>query len=94
MLFFFGHLLILIVLLDYTHRIGRTGRAGKSGMAVSFLTNDDSHLFYDLKQLLKSSPNSICPSELDRHPEAQNPPSGIQVGGKPRKRKDEVLFLQ
>lgn len=23
---------------DYTHRIGRTGRAGKSGMAISFLT--------------------------------------------------------
>ena len=33
----------------YTHRIGRTGRAGKSGKAITFLTQDDSHLFYDLK---------------------------------------------
>ena len=35
----------------YTHRIGRTGRAGKSGKAITFLTNDDSHLFYELKVL-------------------------------------------
>ena len=36
---------------DYTHRIGRTGRAGKSGIAVTFLTKDDSALFYGLKQV-------------------------------------------
>lgn len=49
---------------DYTHRIGRTGRAGKTGIAVSFLTKDDSGLFYDLKQLIMSSPISTCPPEL------------------------------
>ncbi len=38
---------------DYTHRIGRTGRAGKSGIAVTFLTKDDSPLFYGLKQVSK-----------------------------------------
>ena len=36
---------------DYTHRIGRTGRAGKTGVAVTFLTKDDSGVFYDLKQV-------------------------------------------
>ena len=41
---------------DYTHRIGRTGRAGKTGIAISFCTEDDSPLFYDLKQLVSSSP--------------------------------------
>ena len=25
----------------YVHRIGRTGRAGKQGTAITFLTNDD-----------------------------------------------------
>ena len=35
----------------YTHRIGRTGRAGKTGMAISFLTSADSAVFYDLKQV-------------------------------------------
>ena len=37
---------------DYTHRIGRTGRAGKSGVAVTFLTENDSATFYDLRQRL------------------------------------------
>ncbi len=36
---------------DYTHRIGRTGRAGKTGVAVTFLTKDDAAVFYDLKQV-------------------------------------------
>lgn len=36
---------------DYTHRIGRTGRAGKTGIAVTFLTKEDSTIFYDLKQV-------------------------------------------
>lgn len=36
---------------DYTHRIGRTGRAGKTGIAVTFLTKDDAGTFYDLKQV-------------------------------------------
>lgn len=40
---------------DYTHRIGRTGRAGKTGIAVTFLTGDDSAVFYDLKQVVKTS---------------------------------------
>ncbi|KAH9403555.1 DEAD (Asp-Glu-Ala-Asp) box polypeptide 23 [Tyrophagus putrescentiae] len=53
---------------DYTHRIGRTGRAGKHGKAISLLTKDDSGLFYDLKALLTSSPVSSCPPELANHP--------------------------
>eukprot|EP00730_Choanoeca_flexa_P018302 TRINITY_DN8890_c0_g2_i2.p1 TRINITY_DN8890_c0_g2~~TRINITY_DN8890_c0_g2_i2.p1 ORF type:complete len:813 (+),score=272.56 TRINITY_DN8890_c0_g2_i2:43-2439(+) len=58
----------------YTHRIGRTGRAGKSGVAVTFLTEDDSKTFYDLRMMLKASVNSVCPKELDQHKEAQVKP--------------------
>ncbi|KAK3145497.1 hypothetical protein QOZ80_3BG0253550 [Eleusine coracana subsp. coracana] len=33
----------------YTHRVGRTGRAGNKGVATSFLTLEDTHIFFDLK---------------------------------------------
>lgn len=52
---------------DYTHRIGRTGRAGMKGTAITFLTMEDSETFYDLKQSLLKSPNSVIPNELSRH---------------------------
>ncbi|XP_040580431.1 probable ATP-dependent RNA helicase DDX23 [Lepeophtheirus salmonis] len=73
----------------YTHRIGRTGRAGKSGKAISFCTQEDSPLFYDLKQMLMSSPVSHCPPELANHPEAQSKPGTVVQ----KKRKDEKIFV-
>lgn len=61
----------------YTHRIGRTGRAGKKGEAISFLTKEDSHLFYDLKQILMASPHAFMPAEFANHPDAQVKPGTI-----------------
>ncbi|KAJ1917418.1 mRNA splicing protein prp28 [Mycoemilia scoparia] len=58
---------------EYTHRIGRTGRAGKEGTAHTFLTPEDSGVFYDLKKMLMSSPLSRCPPELANHEAAQAP---------------------
>lgn len=34
---------------SYVHRIGRTGRAGKLGTAITFLTNEDDEVMYELK---------------------------------------------
>jgi ATP-dependent RNA helicase DDX23/PRP28 len=62
---------------DYTHRIGRTGRAGKSGVAITFLTPQDSHVFYDLKQALMRSSVSTCPPELANHEDAQIKPMKV-----------------
>ncbi|XP_044743410.1 probable ATP-dependent RNA helicase DDX23 [Chrysoperla carnea] len=75
---------------DYTHRIGRTGRAGKTGIAISFCTKDDSQLFYDLRLMLQASPVSTCPSELLNHPEAQHRPGAAPP--QPKKRRDEKIF--
>jgi ATP-dependent RNA helicase DDX23/PRP28 len=66
---------------DYTHRIGRTGRAGKKGLAVSLLTADDTDVMYDLKQMLLST-NSVVPSELDRHEASRVKPGGIKQKGR------------
>ena len=74
---------------DYTHRIGRTGRAGSSGVATSFITNDDADLFYDLKQMLTSTGNHV-PPELGKHPAAQVKQGGGPAGSK----RETVIFAQ
>ncbi|PSR74177.1 hypothetical protein PHLCEN_2v10133 [Hermanssonia centrifuga] len=57
---------------SYVHRIGRTGRAGKQGVAMTFLTNDDEEVMYDLKQEISKSPVSKVPVELAKHEAAQH----------------------
>ena len=38
---------------DYVHRIGRTGRAGASGEAISFITQEDERLLVDIEKLIR-----------------------------------------
>ncbi|MBL0149842.1 MAG: DEAD/DEAH box helicase [Ideonella sp.] len=38
---------------DYVHRIGRTGRAGASGLAVTLVDRDDVRLVSDIEKLIK-----------------------------------------
>ena len=38
---------------DYTHRIGRTGRAGNKGLATTMISKLDEDLLYDLKHYLE-----------------------------------------
>jgi len=86
-----------------TGRAGKSGQAISFITQVSFLMllvvtfkpqrpipfQDDSMLFYDLKQMLVSSPVSHCPPELSNHPEAQAKPGTVAQ----KKRKDEKVFV-
>jgi ATP-dependent RNA helicase RhlE len=49
---------------DYVHRIGRTGRAGASGIAVTLVTRDDARLMAELEKLLKKK-IELEPFELE-----------------------------
>jgi superfamily II DNA/RNA helicase len=49
---------------DYVHRIGRTGRAGASGLAVTLVTRDDARMISDIERLIKKK-IEIEPIELD-----------------------------
>ncbi|WP_338849445.1 DEAD/DEAH box helicase [Massilia sp. W12] len=40
---------------DYVHRIGRTGRAGASGCAVSLVCVDEAHLLKDIEKLIRQT---------------------------------------
>jgi len=44
---------------DYVHRVGRTGRAGKQGSAISFFTKPDSRLAADIINILKQAGQEV-----------------------------------
>ena len=52
---------------DYVHRIGRTGRAGASGLAVTLVASSDARLIADIEKLIKKK-IELEPLELDDSP--------------------------
>jgi len=59
---------------DYVHRIGRTGRAGALGHAISFVSGSDQRLVGDIEKLLKTKINLETVSvEQDRSRERREP---------------------
>eukprot|EP01006_Ploeotia_vitrea_P057285 TRINITY_DN68164_c0_g2_i1.p2 TRINITY_DN68164_c0_g2~~TRINITY_DN68164_c0_g2_i1.p2 ORF type:complete len:537 (-),score=300.02 TRINITY_DN68164_c0_g2_i1:44-1594(-) len=60
----------------YTHRIGRTGRAGQRGDAYSFVTAEDTDIMYDLRQALIHADEPV-PHQMARHEAARNKPGGL-----------------
>ena len=52
---------------DYVHRIGRTGRAGASGLAVTLVSPSDTRLVGDIEKLIKKKLEVETP-QLDTRP--------------------------
>ena len=46
---------------DYVHRIGRTGRAGATGIAISFVSEDDAFDLPGIEQLLGHRIHTVAP---------------------------------
>jgi ATP-dependent RNA helicase RhlE len=57
---------------DYVHRIGRTGRAGASGLAVTLVAPSDAKLVGEIEKLIKRK-LTIEPIELDQNPPRRQP---------------------
>jgi ATP-dependent RNA helicase RhlE len=76
---------------DYVHRIGRTGRAGASGQAISMVTHDEFKLLADIERLIKQviqrkvvegfePVNALPESRLDTRPIKPSRPKSARSG--------------
>ncbi|KAF3453678.1 hypothetical protein FNV43_RR04119 [Rhamnella rubrinervis] len=65
---------------DYVHRIGRTGRAGKSGLATAFFNDKNMSLAKSLAELMKEA-NQEVPIWLNQYAERSIGGRGQRYGG-------------
>ncbi len=82
---------------DYVHRIGRTGRAGASGLAVTLVARDDTRLVGEIEKLIKKKID-LEPFELEEAPRRRRdePSDRVERGehrGARRSRDDEFVRL-
>jgi len=63
---------------DYVHRIGRTGRAGKTGIAISFASNMDRHILRKIEQFTgnRMDPTTVEGFEPKRAMKMDGPGNG------------------
>lgn len=66
---------------DYVHRIGRTGRAGNTGIAISFASNMDRHILRKIEQF---TGNTMAPAVI----EGFEPKRAIKMDGPGGSRRD------
>ncbi|MFD2034830.1 DEAD/DEAH box helicase [Belliella marina] len=78
---------------NYVHRIGRTGRAGKSGMALSFVTGrKDTYRLRDLEKFIKTSINKMDPPSVTDLVELKKASLVKDVNASISKEEDNQLF--
>jgi len=70
---------------DYVHRVGRTARAGKSGMALTFVDTSDMGKFARIEKLIGITVNKVpLPTEIGEGPQWRDRRFGKSNGKKPR----------
>lgn len=69
---------------DYVHRIGRTGRAGASGTAISFVAPDDAKLLAEIEKLIKRKIEEMPMPDLSRYGDRYGPRRELREGGEVR----------
>jgi len=77
---------------DYVHRIGRTGRAGASGEAISLVSPDETTFLRDIEKLLGNKIPSDIIEGFEPDPNASTEPEKKQQrggGGRDRSRNNE-----
>ena len=73
---------------DYVHRIGRTARADRDGVAITFINEEDVHFFKQIEKLLEKEVEKLpLPEELGEGPEYKEGRSQ-RTSAKSRRRKD------
>ena len=73
---------------DYVHRIGRTARADRDGVAITFINEEDVHYFKQIEKLLeKEVEKTPLPEELGEGPEYKEG-RGRRTTAKSRRRKN------
>ncbi len=75
---------------DYVHRIGRTGRAGASGIAISLMSQDETRQHESIEKLIKKTlrPETVSgfwPSWMER-PAGEAPPPAAERAPRSRER--------
>jgi ATP-dependent RNA helicase RhlE len=76
---------------DYVHRIGRTGRAGASGIALSLVAQDETGLLRDIERTIRKTitrlplPEISAPPPPVRRPAPQGANNASQPGGQQRR---------
>jgi ATP-dependent RNA helicase RhlE len=73
---------------DYVHRIGRTGRAGKEGQALSLVCVDEHEYLHDIQRLLKRDIPKAVIEGFEPNPSIRAEPishgRGQRGGGRPQ----------
>ncbi|WP_255575930.1 DEAD/DEAH box helicase, partial [Acidovorax sp. HMWF029] len=69
---------------DYTHRIGRTGRAGRDGLAVTFAEFRDRRKIYDIESYSRQQFKAEVVPGMEPTQRAPQAPRGGDFGGRGR----------